>query len=86
MVRGGVRFWWPLWKILTSVPHVEQFLTLSLISSGPHVGSGTSSMRTSSGAWGLITALFIEVGWITLIGDKIFGYEGGYGFVEDLGG
>ncbi|GEP33039.1 PTS mannose transporter subunit IIA [Nocardioides szechwanensis] len=36
-------------------------------------------------AWGLITALFIEVGWITLIGDKIFGYEGGYGFVEDLG-
>ena len=36
-------------------------------------------------AWGLITALFIEVGWITLIGDKIFGYEGGYGFVEELG-
>ena len=36
-------------------------------------------------AWGLITALFIEVGWITLIGDKVFGYEGGYGFVEKLG-
>jgi PTS system mannitol-specific IIC component len=36
-------------------------------------------------AWGLITALFIEVGWITLVGDKVFGYEGGYGFVEDLG-
>ena len=36
-------------------------------------------------AWGLITALFIEVGWITLIGDKVFGYEGGYGFVEQLG-
>ena len=36
-------------------------------------------------AWGLITALFIEVGWITLIGDKIFGYRGGYGFVEQLG-
>ncbi|MEE6287281.1 PTS mannitol transporter subunit IICBA [Georgenia sp. MJ173] len=37
-------------------------------------------------AWGLITALFIEVGWITLIGDKVLGYEGGYGFVEHLGG
>ena len=37
-------------------------------------------------AWGLITALFIEVGWITLIGDKIFDYRGGYGFVEELGG
>ncbi len=37
-------------------------------------------------AWGLITALFIETGWITLIGDKIFNYDGGYGFVEDLGG
>jgi PTS system mannitol-specific IIC component len=37
-------------------------------------------------AWGLITALFIETGWITLIGDKIFDYHGGYGFVEDLGG
>ncbi len=40
MVRGGVRFWWPLWKIFTSVPQVEQFLTLSLISSGPHSGLG----------------------------------------------
>ena len=37
-------------------------------------------------AWGLITALFIEFGWITLIGDKIFDYHGGYGFVEELGG
>ena len=36
-------------------------------------------------AWGLITALFIETGWITLIGEKVFGYNGGYGFVEDLG-
>ncbi|MQA36411.1 PTS mannitol transporter subunit IICB, partial [Modestobacter roseus] len=35
-------------------------------------------------AWGLITALFIETGWITLIGDAL-GYTGGYGFVEDLG-
>ncbi|MDO9458279.1 PTS mannitol transporter subunit IICBA [Nocardioides sp.] len=37
-------------------------------------------------AWGLITALFIETGWITLIGGDVFGYEGGYGFVEELGG
>jgi PTS system mannitol-specific IIC component len=44
-------------------------------------------------AWGLITALFIQVGWITLVGDKIFGYEPGleagqydYGFVSALGG
>lgn len=37
-------------------------------------------------AWGLITALFIEVGWITLIGTDLFGYTGGYGFVEHLGG
>ena len=28
-------------------------------------------------AWGLITALFIQSGWITLIGDKIFGYAPG---------
>ncbi|WP_152188178.1 PTS mannitol transporter subunit IICBA [Georgenia satyanarayanai] len=37
-------------------------------------------------AWGLITALFIEVGWITLIGENVFGYTGGYGLVEQLGG
>ncbi len=37
-------------------------------------------------AWGLITALFIPAGWITLIGTKLFGYDGGYGFVEELGG
>jgi PTS system mannitol-specific IIC component len=44
-------------------------------------------------AWGLITALFIQTGWITLIGDKIFGYAPGlepgqydYGFVSQLGG
>lgn len=36
-------------------------------------------------AWGLITALFIEVGWITLVGDRVFGYDGDYGFVEHLG-
>ena len=44
-------------------------------------------------AWGFITALFIQSGWITLVGDKIFGYEPGvddglyeYGFVSALGG
>ncbi|MET0523175.1 MAG: PTS mannitol transporter subunit IICBA [Nocardioides sp.] len=44
-------------------------------------------------AWGFITALFIQAGWITLIGDKIFGYAPGldsgfydYGFVSQLGG
>ncbi len=37
-------------------------------------------------AWGLITALFIETGWVTLIGEKVFGYDGGYGIVEELGG
>ncbi len=43
-------------------------------------------------AWGLITALFIQTGWITEIG-KIFGYTPGfeagqssYGFVSALGG
>ena len=34
-------------------------------------------------AWGLITALFIETGWITTIGDAL-GYSGGYGFVDPL--
>ena len=44
-------------------------------------------------AWGFITALFIQAGWITLVGDKIFGYVPGledgqydYGFVSALGG
>jgi len=44
-------------------------------------------------AWGFITALFIQAGWITLIGDKVFGYTPGlesgqydYGFVSALGG
>ena len=39
-------------------------------------------------AWGLITALFIQVGWITLIGDKIFGYALGLepgGWTYDYG-
>jgi PTS system mannitol-specific IIC component len=40
-------------------------------------------------AWGLITALFIQTGWITLIGDKVFGISTAhhdYGFVSVLGG
>ena len=28
-------------------------------------------------AWGFITALFIQAGWITLVGDKVFGYVPG---------
>lgn len=36
-------------------------------------------------AWGLITALFIETGWVTLVGGA-FGYDGGYGLVEHVGG
>jgi PTS system mannitol-specific IIC component len=39
-------------------------------------------------AWGLITALFIQTGWIALIGDKIFHVSPlthGYGFVSVLG-
>ncbi len=36
-------------------------------------------------AWGLITALFIETGWVTLVGDWV-GYDGGYGWVEKIGG
>lgn len=57
--------------------HVQRFGTFLSNMVLPNIGAFI--------AWGLITALFIEVGWITLIGDKIFGYEGGYGFVEDLG-
>ena len=44
-------------------------------------------------AWGFITALFIQAGWITLVGDKVFGFAAGlesgqydYGFVSQLGG
>ena len=39
-------------------------------------------------AWGLITALFIQTGWIALIGDRIFDIDPmthGYGFVSTLG-
>ncbi|GGF38345.1 PTS mannose transporter subunit IIA [Marmoricola endophyticus] len=39
-------------------------------------------------AWGLITALFIQTGWIALIGEKLFGADPttqGFGFVSHLG-
>ena len=37
-------------------------------------------------AWGFITALFIEVGWITLIGDKVFDLNGGMETLEQTDG
>ncbi len=50
MTRGGLMFWCPLLKILTSVPQVEQLRTRILISSAAGVGSSISSRRTSPGA------------------------------------
>jgi mannitol PTS system EIICBA or EIICB component len=65
--------------------HVQRFGTFLSNMVLPNIGAFI--------AWGLITALFIQAGWITLIGDKVFGYapglEGGqydYGFVSSLGG
>jgi PTS system mannitol-specific IIC component len=56
--------------------HVQRFGTFLSNMVLPNIGAFI--------AWGLITALFIEKGWITLIGDKL-GYHGGYGIIEDLG-
>ena len=56
--------------------HVQRFGTFLSNMVLPNIGAFI--------AWGLITALFIETGWITLIGEEL-GYTGGYGFVEDLG-
>lgn len=65
--------------------HVQRFGTFLSNMVLPNIGAFI--------AWGLITALFIQTGWITLIGDKIFGYAPGledgqydYGFVSQLGG
>src|SRR4051812_9946205 len=65
--------------------HVQRFGTFLSNMVLPNIGAFI--------AWGLITALFIQAGWITLIGDKIFGYAPGvepgkydYGFVSSLGG
>ncbi len=60
--------------------HVQRFGTFLSNMVLPNIGAFI--------AWGLITALFIKSGWITLIGDK-FGFspdEHGYGFVSRLGG
>ncbi|MEO5851430.1 MAG: PTS transporter subunit EIIC, partial [Nocardioides sp.] len=65
--------------------HVQRFGTFLSNMVLPNIGAFI--------AWGLITALFIQTGWITLIGDKLFGYAPGldpgqydYGFVSALGG
>jgi PTS system mannitol-specific IIC component len=65
--------------------HVQRFGTFLSNMVLPNIGAFI--------AWGLITALFIQSGWITLIGDKLFGYAPGlepgqydYGFVSSLGG
>ncbi len=65
--------------------HVQKFGTFLSNMVLPNIGAFI--------AWGLITALFIQSGWITLVGDKIFGYAPGledgqydYGFVSALGG
>ncbi|SDN83820.1 PTS system, mannitol-specific IIC component [Klenkia soli] len=57
--------------------HVQRFGTFLSNMVLPNIGAFI--------AWGLITALFIQTGWVKLIGDA-FGYDGGYGFVSVLGG
>jgi PTS system mannitol-specific IIC component len=60
--------------------HVQRFGTFLSNMVLPNIGAFI--------AWGLITALFIQTGWIALVGDKIFGYstdEYHYGFVSVLG-
>ena len=49
--------------------HVQRFGTFLSNMVLPNIGAFI--------AWGLITALFIKTGWITLIGDKLFGYAPG---------
>ena len=56
--------------------HVQRFGTFLSNMVLPNIGAFI--------AWGLITALVIETGWIHLIGDKV-GYAGGYGIIEKLG-
>ncbi len=60
--------------------HVQKFGTFLSNMVLPNIGAFI--------AWGLITALFIQTGWIALIGDKLFGvdpFTHGYGFVSSLG-
>ncbi len=56
--------------------HVQRFGTFLSNMVLPNIGAFI--------AWGLITALFIQTGWVKLIGDAL-GYQGGYGFVSQLG-
>ncbi len=49
--------------------HVQKFGTFLSNMVLPNIGAFI--------AWGLITALFIKTGWITLIGGSVFGYEPG---------
>ena len=56
--------------------HVQRFGTFLSNMVLPNIGAFI--------AWGLITALFIETGWVTLIGGWV-GYDGGYGIIEHLG-
>ncbi len=56
--------------------HVQRFGTFLSNMVLPNIGAFI--------AWGLITALVIETGWIHLVGDKV-GYDGGYGIIEKLG-
>ncbi|MBF4767636.1 PTS mannitol transporter subunit IICBA [Nocardioides agariphilus] len=65
--------------------HVQRFGTFLSNMVLPNIGAFI--------AWGLITALFIQAGWITLIGEKLFDKKPGldpgqydYGFVSQLGG
>jgi PTS system mannitol-specific IIC component len=57
--------------------HVQRFGTFLSNMVLPNIGAFI--------AWGLITALVIETGWIHLIGHDWLGYNGSYGIVEKLG-
>jgi PTS system mannitol-specific IIC component len=57
--------------------HVQRFGTFLSNMVLPNIGAFI--------AWGLITALVIETGWIHLIGRDWLGYDGSYGIIEKLG-
>ncbi len=60
--------------------HVQRFGTFLSNMVLPNIGAFI--------AWGLITALFIQTGWIALIGKELFGADpttDGFGFVSVLG-
>ena len=58
--------------------HVQKFGTFLSNMVMPNIGAFI--------AWGLITALFIETGWITQIAENVFNYTGGFGPIEKIGG